>query len=177
MNLEEKQLKEHRLWSQVGDLMKCMAGIRTLKLWACWLTEELDLQEGWLKISGTSWSVRSFHCFILLGLLDYEKILNANRSYYLTRSQPPFLTDMTIQTYNGMTSKSSHTPESLHSWMCKGVKAAVKELFGVWLAKPRLDSSTGLSKYYPEGQGIPPETEGNSIIILYIHLFTTRIAF
>ena len=29
----------------------------------------------------------------------YGKILNANRSYYLTRSQPPFLTDMALRVY------------------------------------------------------------------------------
>jgi len=30
-------------------------------------------------------------------ICHYHKILNANRSYYLTRSQPPFLTDMALQ--------------------------------------------------------------------------------
>jgi hypothetical protein len=30
----------------------------------------------------------------------YGKILNGSRSYYLCRSQPPFLTDMALQTYN-----------------------------------------------------------------------------
>jgi neutral trehalase len=30
-------------------------------------------------------------------VIHYGKILNANRSYYLTRSQPPFLTDMALQ--------------------------------------------------------------------------------
>ena len=30
-------------------------------------------------------------------ITHYHKILNANRSYYLTRSQPPFLTDMALQ--------------------------------------------------------------------------------
>ena len=30
-------------------------------------------------------------------ITHYHKVLNANRSYYLTRSQPPFLTDMALQ--------------------------------------------------------------------------------
>ena len=30
----------------------------------------------------------------------YGKILNANRSYYLGRSQPPFLTDMALRIFN-----------------------------------------------------------------------------
>jgi alpha,alpha-trehalase len=31
---------------------------------------------------------------------EYGKILNANRTYYLTRSQPPFLTQMALAVYN-----------------------------------------------------------------------------
>ncbi|KAI8893360.1 Six-hairpin glycosidase-like protein [Globomyces pollinis-pini] len=89
----------------------------------------------------------------------YHKILNANRSYYLTRSQPPFLTDMTIQTHKALTSK--FTVKQSEEWMAKGMKAAVKELLSVWLCHPRLDKITGLVKYHPEGIGMPPETESS----------------
>ncbi|KAJ3272913.1 alpha,alpha-trehalase nth1 [Terramyces sp. JEL0728] len=91
--------------------------------------------------------------------IDYGKILNANRSYYLTRSQPPFLTDMMIQTYNMLQTKPEFDEERLKRWITTGIRASIKELFGVWLCPPRLDKSTGLSKYHPEGLGIPPETE------------------
>ena len=30
----------------------------------------------------------------------YGTVLNANRTYYLTRSQPPFLTSMIMEVYN-----------------------------------------------------------------------------
>jgi len=41
----------------------------------------------------------------------YGKILNANRSYYLTRSQPPFLTDMINRIYyNGLLPKINEKP-------------------------------------------------------------------
>jgi alpha,alpha-trehalase len=93
-------------------------------------------------------------------LEHYDKILNANRSYYLTRSQPPFLTDMMIHTYKALITKPSWTCDISKMWMVRGVRAAVKELFGVWLAKPRFDSKTALIKYHPEGIGMPPETEG-----------------
>ena len=92
-------------------------------------------------------------------LEHYDKILNANRSYYLTRSQPPFLTDMMIETHKAMLLKPSWTAENSNAWIQKGIKAAVKELFGVWLARPRIDQRTGMIKYHPEGLGIPPETE------------------
>jgi alpha,alpha-trehalase len=93
--------------------------------------------------------------------LDYDKILNANRSYYLTRSQPPFLTDMMIQTYRAFRSKPNYTNDGMRSWIIRGMRAAVKELFGVWLTFPRLDSQTALVKYHPEGLGMPPETEAS----------------
>ncbi|KAJ1567771.1 alpha,alpha-trehalase nth1 [Cladochytrium tenue] len=105
----------------------------------------------------------------------YGKILNANRSYYLTRSQPPFLTDMLLQVYRAFVrsdgeaqtqEEQGHAPPrrkwapgELKVWLARGIRAALKELFGVWLCSPRLDSNTGLSKYHPEGIGIPPETE------------------
>ncbi|KAI9321904.1 trehalase-domain-containing protein [Dichotomocladium elegans] len=87
----------------------------------------------------------------------YGKILNANRSYYLSRSQPPFLTDMALQLYK-------HRPDQkddLKPWMRDVFQAAIKEYFTVWMASPRLDPKTGLSRYRPDGLGIPPETEAS----------------
>ncbi|KAL2915656.1 alpha,alpha-trehalase nth1 [Polyrhizophydium stewartii] len=100
----------------------------------------------------------------------YGKILNANRSYYLTRSQPPFLTDMTIQVHRKLADKIDWTNAQRHSWIACGVRAAIKEHLSVWKAAPRLDSKCGLSKYYPEGIGMPPETESthfNHILMPY----------
>jgi alpha,alpha-trehalase len=37
--------------------------------------------------------------------------------------------------------------------------AAIKEYYSVWMAEPRLDPETGLSRYRPAGLGVPPETE------------------
>ncbi|KAI9205596.1 trehalase-domain-containing protein [Polychytrium aggregatum] len=91
----------------------------------------------------------------------YGKILNANRSYYLTRSQPPFLTDMIIQVYAALSNKPEWGPARRQSWMHNGIRASIKELFSVWLAPPRLDEATGLVKYHPEGIGMPPETESS----------------
>ncbi|ORY49386.1 trehalase-domain-containing protein [Rhizoclosmatium globosum] len=101
----------------------------------------------------------------------YGKILNANRSYYLTRSQPPFLTDMARQVYAAFERESSNPivsaislkkvwkADELKEWMACATRASIKELFSIWLSHPRLDSVVGLSKYWTEGSGIPPETE------------------
>ena len=36
---------------------------------------------------------------VLYEVREYGKVLNANRTYYLTRSQPPFLTEMVLAVY------------------------------------------------------------------------------
>ncbi|KAJ2475776.1 alpha,alpha-trehalase nth1 [Coemansia sp. RSA 2320] len=85
----------------------------------------------------------------------YGKILNANRSYYLTRSQPPFLTDMALKVYDALPARSAASLE----WLRDALRAAVSEYLTVWTAEPRLDAATGLSCYHPTGIGMPPETE------------------
>ncbi|ODV75125.1 alpha,alpha-trehalase [Cyberlindnera jadinii NRRL Y-1542] len=86
----------------------------------------------------------------------YGKILNANRSYYLTRSQPPFLTDMSIRVFEAMGGQKN--PEAF-DLLSRALRAAIKEYKTVWTAEPRLDIETGLSCYHPSGCGVPPETE------------------
>ena len=86
----------------------------------------------------------------------YGKILNATRSYYLCRSQPPFLTDMALRVYD----KIKHEPGAL-DFLKTAILAAIKEYHSVWMADPRLDRVTGLSRYRPQGAGVPPETEAD----------------
>ncbi|CAO3679434.1 unnamed protein product [Rhizopus microsporus] len=75
----------------------------------------------------------------------YGKILNANRSYYLSRSQPPFLTDMAKQVYM----KLPKTEEN-KKWLRSVLQAAIKEYDTVWMAEPRLDPKTQLSRFRPD---------------------------
>ncbi|ORY98383.1 trehalase-domain-containing protein [Lobosporangium transversale] len=88
----------------------------------------------------------------------YGKILNANRSYYLTRTQPPFLTDMMLKVYDRL-------PPVLEAenkqWLALTLTAAIKEYFTVWMSEPRFDPVSGLSRFYSEGVGMPPETEAS----------------
>jgi alpha,alpha-trehalase len=86
----------------------------------------------------------------------YGKILNGSRSYYLCRAQPPFLTDMALQIFNQL-DRSDY--ESNRKWLKSAIRAAIKEYHTVWVAEPRMDPKTGLSRYRPGGKGIPPETE------------------
>jgi len=73
----------------------------------------------------------------------YGKILNANRTYYLTRSQPPFLTRMILEVYR-------HQPD--REWLRRTVPA-IEQYYRFWNAEPHLTEQTGLARYYSLGQG------------------------
>ena len=91
----------------------------------------------------------------------YGKILNANRSYYLGRSQPPFLTDMALRIFNKTIEVSPESMNDAIDFLRRSTLSAIKEYETVWCCEPRLDKKTGLSCYHPEGKGIPPETEAS----------------
>ena len=93
----------------------------------------------------------------------YGKILNANRTYYLCRSQPPFLTDMALNVYEKI-----RGDEAAEEFLRTSTLAAIKEYYSVWMAEPRYDSVTGLSRYRPQGLGVPPETEASH----FVHVLT-----
>lgn len=86
----------------------------------------------------------------------YGKILNGSRSYYLCRTQPPFLTDMALQIYNQLDRSDI---DANRQWLKRAIQAAIKEYHTIWVAEPRMDPKTGLSRFRPDGLGIPPETE------------------
>lgn len=83
----------------------------------------------------------------------YGKILNANRTYYLSRSQPPFLTSMIKAVYEVLPKN-----DESKKWLDDSLKAAVKEYDTVWMGRDRL-THTGLSRYAGFDTGIPPEVE------------------
>jgi alpha,alpha-trehalase len=111
--------------------------------------------------------------FIILGLLEddrkdlargtadnllyeleyYGKIPNANRTYYLTRSQPPFLTSVIRAIYEGGAAD--------RSWLEAALKIALKDYQTIWLGTERLIKigPYELSRYYDDGNGPCPEVE------------------
>ena len=93
----------------------------------------------------------------------YGKILNANRTYYLCRSQPPFLTDMALRVYD----RIKHKPDSME-FLRQAILAAIKDYYCTWMSKPRFDPESGLSRYVPGGLGVPPETEATH----FVHILT-----
>ncbi len=82
----------------------------------------------------------------------YGKILNANRSYYLTRTQPPFLTSFIRAVFQANTNTDL-------AWLERSLRAAIKEYTSVWMVPGQRLTPTGLNRYFAQGIGIPPETE------------------
>jgi alpha,alpha-trehalase len=96
----------------------------------------------------------------------YGKVLNANRSYYLTRSQPPFFAAMLAAVWRGL----PHDPTG-RMWLERGIRAALREYRTVWSAPPRrlglCDADVCLARYYDEGEGEPPEIEPGAFAWFY----------
>lgn len=91
----------------------------------------------------------------------YGKIMNGNRTYYLLRSQPPFLTNFARRVYERLMRDEPARAEEHKAWLRKVLRAAVQEYHTVWMSQPRYDPQTGLSRYHPAGLGVPPETEAS----------------
>lgn len=83
----------------------------------------------------------------------YGKILNANRTYYLTRSQPPFLPSLIRAVREALPATAA-----TQAWLERALAAAIREYETVWMSPDRL-TATGLSRYNGSGLGIPPEVE------------------
>ncbi len=83
----------------------------------------------------------------------YGAVLNANRTYYLTRSQPPFLTSMILALYDAQKAAGKED----HAWLERAYGYATKD-YGLWMREPHLAGATGLSRYYDFGNGPAPES-------------------
>ena len=83
----------------------------------------------------------------LYEIRNYGKILNANRTYYLTRSQPPFLTQMVL----GVFQKTKN-----RRWL-RDALPEIEKYYRFWTTEPHLVRQTGLSRYFDPGDGPAPE--------------------
>ena len=87
---------------------------------------------------------------------NYGGVLNANRTYYLGRSQPPFLSSMILAVYRSDRKAGSSNLE----WLARAYSFALKD-YEHWTHEPHLAGDTGLSRYYDEGEGPVPEIMGD----------------
>ena len=83
----------------------------------------------------------------------YGSVLNANRTYYLSRSQPPFLTSMILAVYEADKAKGHDD----RVWLERAYSYAARD-HEMWVREPHLAGDTGLSRYFDFGQGPAPES-------------------
>ncbi|MGA8432693.1 MAG: trehalase family glycosidase [Candidatus Sulfotelmatobacter sp.] len=81
----------------------------------------------------------------------YGAMLNANRTYYLTRSQPPFLSSMFVDVYQATPRDKPDVP-----WLERAFADLDKD-YEMWTRDPHLAGQTGLSRYFDFGDGPPAE--------------------
>lgn len=95
-------------------------------------------------------------------ILAVGKVLNANLTVYLGRSQPPCLTTCIKETLAAWKQLAGDDPAELEkasTWARWATEAAVAEYREVWTAPPRLHPETGLSRYVDEAPSQAPEEE------------------
>ncbi len=87
---------------------------------------------------------------------NYGAVLNANRTYFFTRSQPPFLTSMIREVYEHPDGK----PLS-KDWLAKAYDYAQRD-YALWTSSTHLAGDTGLARYKDIGEGPVPEMADDS---------------
>ncbi len=83
---------------------------------------------------------------------NYGSVLNANRTYFLTRSQPPFLSSMIDEIYRRTADKV---------WLARAYHDAEQD-YALWTRAPHLAGDTGLARYSDLGSGPVPEMADDS---------------
>lgn len=85
---------------------------------------------------------------------QYGAVLNANRTYFFTRSQPPFLSSMIRAVYDG-----AEKPDK--TWLAHAYAYAQRD-HAFWLSEPHRAGTTGLARYRDIGEGPVPEMADDS---------------
>ena len=99
----------------------------------------------------------------LFEIENYGAVLNANRTYYLSRSQPPFLTSMIRAVYENPASFPS-TPQGrtdARAWLVRAYTLAEKD-YSTWTRPEHKAGTTGLARYFDYGSGPVPEMADDS---------------
>ena len=88
---------------------------------------------------------------------NYGAILNANRTYFLTRSQPPFLSSMIREVYE----HPVHGEQPDFKWLARAYAYAQRD-YALWTSPDHQAGKTGLARYRGIGEGPVPEMADDS---------------
>jgi alpha,alpha-trehalase len=80
----------------------------------------------------------------------YGGILNANRTYYLTRSQPPFLSSEIREVWQSDVANGKK--DDARAWLEEGYSYAVRD-HALWTTDAHRAGNTGLARYFDFGDG------------------------
>ena len=98
----------------------------------------------------------------------YGAVLNANRTYFLTRSQPPFLSSMVLEVYRADLAAhpgDKDAERQANKWLKTALPYLVRD-HALWTAAPHLAGTTGLARYADLGHGPVPEMADDSTYYL-----------
>ncbi len=94
---------------------------------------------------------------------NYGAVLNANRTYFLTRSQPPFLSSMIRAVYDAACARDQ-SPANLarqRQWLARAYPYARRD-HDFWLSGIHRAGETGLARYFDIGEGPVPDIADHS---------------
>jgi alpha,alpha-trehalase len=108
--------------------------------------------------------VKDQHTALAKGMVDnfffeienYGAILNANRTYFFTRSQPPFLTSMIREVYEHPAGR-----QLSKAWLARAYGYAQRD-YALWSSSIHRAGDTGLARYHDIGDGPVPEMADDS---------------
>ncbi|MGN6788124.1 MAG: trehalase family glycosidase [Rhodanobacteraceae bacterium] len=92
----------------------------------------------------------------------YGGVLNANRTYYLTRSQPPLLSAMMTAVMDDPASFPDAAAK--RAWLERAYPLAVRN-YEIWTRKQHLAGDTGLSRYFDYGHGPVIEAQNSDYYV------------
>jgi alpha,alpha-trehalase len=89
----------------------------------------------------------------------YGGVLNANRTYYLTRSQPPFLSSEIRTVWEAEVAAGRR--QEARAWLEEAYGYAERD-HALWVSEAHRAGDTGLARYYDFGDGPVAEMEDNN---------------
>jgi alpha,alpha-trehalase len=94
---------------------------------------------------------------------NYGAVLNANRTYFLTRSQPPFLSSMIRAVYDAEIARDPSPANRARQkqWIARAYPYARRD-HDFWLSDIHRAGQTGLARYFDIGEGPVPDIADHS---------------
>jgi len=111
---------------------------------------------GLLRDGRSSWARGMVENFFY-EIENYGAVLNANRTYFLTRSQPPLLSSMIRAVYDAEIARDA-SPANLarqNQWLARAYSYARRD-HDFWLGTIHRAGDTGLARYLDIGEGRCP---------------------